>query len=223
MKARLPVVVVLVLAAVCSGCVDDDKMFFIRQNQVPGDGCMVDTGTDIFRSRGTLDLAVKGYDYWLHPLVENHMLSTQGADNQPERNLLHMRRFTVDVDVPGLGTTSLEVPVSGTINPGGIAAYGGIPVIPIAIQGPITPKPGQQVIVDARVRAVADRSGDEMQSAEFIFPITLCNGCLMVGDPNDACSTANPSAVGNTCGRPQDQPVTCCIDSTGRQVCKQNK
>ena len=215
---ELPVVLTL-LAVVGSGCVDDDKMFYIRQNQAPSNGCVVSTSADSkVWAAGVLDVSVKGYGYYMNPLVENHMASTQGTDNQPERNLVHMRSFSIELDVDG-STISLptvggrvgEFPVSGVIDPGGSEVFAGVPVIPGNITNVINLQPGQTTFVDVHLRAVAERSGGTVESSEFVYPVLLCHGCLVVGDPNALCSTLT-TTVGNACGLPQDERVTCCVD-----------
>ncbi len=83
---------------------------------------------------------------------------------------------------------------------------------------PVIPNAYQPVIV-ATITAVASRSSEEVESSEFLFPIELCNGCLV--DWSDENCTA-PQEEGqddkflrNICGRPQDSPVTCCNTARG--------
>jgi hypothetical protein len=58
----------------------------------------------------------------------------------------------------------------------------------------------------------------EHESAEFIYPIYLCNGCLV--DLRDTCPPpTDTTIITNICGRPQDAPVTCCPVDNGEVHC----
>jgi hypothetical protein len=215
MRARwlliaLPVLVVFGLM----GCVDDDVSFYIQQNQVPGADCEVSTTVDKFRGSGLLDVSV-GLGYYMFPLVVNNMRSSSSEDNQPERNNLHMRRFTIELDSVPVGAsgaeTSFEIPVSGLIPPaGGMLAYAGVKVIKDSLAAKLQGAAGSgaEHVIMVSLRAEAERSGETRESAEFLFPVTICNGCLvdMRTEPPDP---EDKTAVGNTCGLPQDEPVTC--------------
>jgi hypothetical protein len=220
MNPRLPVAAIVALALGLSGCVDDNRMFFIRQNQAPGSSCTVDTSASAAALWGGIfDLKAPGFDYLMNPLVENQMLSTVG-DKQPERNRLHMLRFDIELELEGagsLGESSHDV--AGVIDPNGTAVFAGVPVIPAQVASQLQLQPGQQRLLRVKLRAIADRSGDDMESAEFIFPVTLCNECIV--DWKDQCpaSDSTEDVLTNACGLPQDSPVTCCRTADNAVAC----
>jgi hypothetical protein len=223
MKAKLPVASTLALAlALASGCVEDDRGFVIVQNQIPEPGCIAPGGTSsLYRSSGTLDVSAvaKGYlyGYVMFPLVENNLTATAATDNQPERNSLQMRRFDVSLDMGELPVAQddFSVGASGLIKPGATRSFG-VEVLPAALVSKMAGgsfPPGWAPVVMVTIRAVADRSGGEVESGEFIYPVTICSECLV--DWQDPCPDPEDTSVTvykNECGRPQDDRLTCCPD-----------
>jgi hypothetical protein len=208
----------MALALGLTGCVDDDKMFFIRQNQEPDSSCTVSTSaTTIALAGGVFDLKPNyeggRFSYLMNPLVENQMLSTTG-DNQPERNRLHMRRFDIELEMEGAGSLGEKTQyVSGVIDPGGTYAIAGLPVIPPEIIASV--QQGNIAMVQVKLRAIAERSGDNMESADFIYPVRLCSECIVDWKEQCPASDSTDSVLKNPCGLPQDQPVTCCRTAAG--------
>lgn len=232
----------LVVIALCTttalgavGCAEDDVSFYIQQNQIPEDGCSVATASaGVFLSSGTLDVDIRvGRGYYMFPLVVNNMVPSNKVDGQPERNNLHMRSFDVTLDVGGLALTSavaseleFAIPKSGMIAPGGEAVYSGVQVISdklaAELGNQLQTKSGNQPVVLVTMRAVAERSGETRESAEFIFPVTLCYGCL-VDFRTAAPASTDKDVFKNACGLPQDSPVTCYKSTSGTAVCLQDK
>ena len=231
---RALAVALTALAVLSSGCVDEARIFYIRQNQVPSSGCKIATTTTIYNPMGRLDVSV-GQGYWLYPLMENALTSTTTGDGEPERNALILKGFEVELDLQGMNNTAgltikqeqlkFWLPATGYLGPGGKLA-GSIRVIPdwLAAKmgdpstGPVkaqAPSGGWPVIY-AIVTAVASKTGSEVESAIFVYPIEICNGCLV--DKRTTCP-ADPSKdkalLSNYCGLPQDQVVTCCPKNKG--------
>lgn len=212
MKARTSVALLVLATLGVTACVDDDRMFYISQALAPDSSCSVSTGgTSLWG--GILDVSVSGYGYYLNPVVVNQMLSTTG-DGQPERNVIHMRGFKIDAPSP---IADFEIPASGAIKPNGEAVFAAVEVLRPADAAMMASQVSgnNQPVVEVKIRAFGDRSGDEMETAEFIYPITLCNGCLV--NMLSACPTADDTATYTTngCGLPQDSQVTCCPGANG--------
>lgn len=217
MRAKWLLVALPALVAVgLMGCIDDDVSFYIQQNQVPKQGCEVSTSTEKFRGAGLLDVSL-GIGYHMFPLVVNNMRSSSAEDQQPERNNLHMRRFVIDLDLGSIpvqasgAETAFEFPVSGLLPPaGGMLAYAGVPVIKdsLAIKLQSASSPGAEHLIMVSMRAEAERSGETRESAAFLYPVNICNGCL-VDMRTEPPAVDDKTAVGNPCGVPQDSPVTC--------------
>ena len=79
--------------------------------------------------------------------------------------------------------------------------------------GPVKPQQPSSgwPVVYAKVTAVASSTGKEVSSAAFVYPIQICNLCLV--DKRATCpDTSDKTILFNHCGLPQDNPVTCCPD-----------
>lgn len=217
--------IILGLAMGLSGCIEDDRSFFIRQNQVPQTGCVVNTTTTEYLPRGTLDVSM-GIGYRLYPLLENNLKTSKTTDGEPERNSLHITGFEVDIDlgeIPGefpSDLTSFWEPASGQLDPGGkLASVAN--VISDRLTKMLNIPKGIKPLVLISIKAVAKRSGSDKDSSTFVFPIDLCNGCLV--DWRTTCpATTDKTVKKNYCGRPQDQPVTCCTDPATGTKCIQS-
>ena len=214
----------LAVTSLGTGCIEDDRSFFIRQNQIPQSGCIVTSTTTLYNPRGTLDVS-GGQGYWLYPLMENNFSSSKSGDNQPERNGLHLRGYEVEIDlgqIPGSYPSDLldfYEPTTGNIPPS-TKAWGMVKVIPDRLVKLMNiPASVGKVLVMVSVRALAKKSGADVESSTFVYPIDLCNGCLV--DHQDPCpdttstTTTTTTILRNACGTPQDTPVTCCSKTAG--------
>ncbi len=208
---------ILSMVVTVSGCLDDDRAFYIVENQLPGSSCTFSANAGNANPRGILDLEGK-QGYWMYPLLYNALLSTeQWGDGEPERNIMFMRGFEVELDlgdIPGSYSKDLLSfydPSSGTLEPEGYL-ISRVKVVPdrLSSQMPTIPK-GLSALVMASVRAVATHGEKTKKSAEFLFPIDVCSGCLV--DFRETCPTSKDKIMTNDCGLPQDTPVTCCNDT----------
>lgn len=213
----ISVLATLAVTALGTGCVEDDRTFFIRQNQIPQTACVVTTATTLYNPRGILDVSAD-QGYWLYPLMENNLKSSLSADGQPERNTLHIRGYEVEIDlgqIPGEYPADLLKfydPTSGNMPPGS-KLTGKVKVIKDALVKRLNIPKGIKPLVMISIRAVAKRSGSDQESSTFIYPIDLCNGCLV--DMRNSCpdTTKDKTILTNYCGTPQDTAVTCCPKS----------
>lgn len=206
---------VLLFQAAC----DEDKSFYIFQNQVPESGCVVTTDDAIYRSQGVLDVSL-GAGYVLFPLLRNDLPSKKLASDQsdkPEPNQLHLREFRVELDLGSTANTVLpdelkfSRPTSGVLLPGGKRASA-VELIPDDVVKKLKVASGARPMVIAEVKAVAESGeGDVIESLPFYYPVSLCNGCLVV--TLSTCPTSATAETSNVCGLPQDGPLVCCTDS----------
>jgi hypothetical protein len=217
MIARAPWVAAAWLIVGGTGCIVDNDSFYISQVQKPAARCVISTssGSD-FYSSGMLDVSMK-QGYILHPLLVNNLPASVSRDNQPERNILQLLGIKVSIDlrdVPGsypdalLNFSSLA---SGSLLPGA-TMYTSVQGVQDALAGflaPVLPKNIQPQIV-LKLRAVADHGGWKIESKQFLFPLTLCNGCLVDFRATCPADAKDTSVITNPCGLPQDEPVTCC-------------
>lgn len=201
-----------------AGC-DEDKSFYIYQNQVPETGCVVTADDAIYRSQGVLDVSL-GAGYVLFPLLRNDLPSKKPAEDlsdRPEPNQLHMREFRVKLDLGSTpnstspGELSFSRPTSGVLLPGDKRASA-VEIIPDDVVTKLKVASGARPMVIAEVTAVAESGeGDVYESLPFYYPVSLCNGCLVV--TLGTCPTSTTASDSNVCGLPQDGPLVCCTDS----------
>jgi hypothetical protein len=213
--------------------VDDYTTFYISHMLEPAASCTMPTAqsSGVFVSRGLLDVSL-GEGYLAFPQVENKLAASSGGS---EVHLLQMREILVSLDlgeIPGSYTDSqreYSEKISGTMLPGGQTVVGPVRVVKNDLAAALKSviPPNLQPVIVATLRVVAVKTGSTIESGPFPFPITLCSGCLVQYlNTQKTCwdaETPEGTVVSNTCGLPQDSPVTCCVDNSGglaRSKCK---
>ena len=151
-------------------------------------------------------------------------------DNQPERNNLHMKRFDVTLEIGAdlsvdPGALEFSVPLSGTVEAGTMMTFGPIQVIDDKLAMDLgatlcSKSKATRPVITVSLRAVAVRSSETRESAEFVFPVTLCCGCL-VDWRTSAPAATDKDTYSNACGVPQDSRVTCYAGAGGYPICMQ--
>jgi hypothetical protein len=224
------------LAVLVGSCNESSSggRFFIVQNQVPDARCVINTGRTIYRGEGGLDVQLvgtSGFAYTLFPLIQNDYPSSGGA-GAPEANRLFVRAFRVRVEagagaaakvselIDRLGSADatralveFQEPWAATIDPGGGLLAAGVGVIPGELARQIRNlrvlDNGQTTQLNVRVRAVGQRRDGEVESEEFVYPIRVCEGCLIASVKT---CPSTPVNFGNPCNPAQDSAVDCCLD-----------
>ena len=217
----------VVSAMAVFGCSDsravEEPQFYIQQN-----------------TKGILDVSM-GMGYWLSFVMVNTLTPTTSGNGQPERNALMLKGFEVELDLQGMEKTvgwnvkqeqqKFWWPGSGYLSPGGKLSSR-IQVIPdwLAVEmknGPIKPgKPkGGWPVIHVLVTAVASKTGNEVESPFLVYPIMICNECLVEFLATCPPGIAPSKDKGKTVKLdadwlPQDKPSTCCKHSDGRYYCK---
>jgi hypothetical protein len=226
------------LMTICAaaGCGEENR-FFIVQNQVPDEGCVVaGQRSTAYRGEGVLDVSLIGetqtHAYRLFPLLQNDLPSA-GSKGAPQPNRLTVKGFRVRVglgaDAPpaarqlfdvmaadelGRRYLSYDEPWSGTLEPGGSTVSAGVTAVPgeiarrLRASGLFQDLP--QLHLMATVRAVGARQAGDLDTPEFHYPITVCDGCLVAFA--GACPIATRQFPGNACNVAQDEPVDCCLE-----------
>lgn len=213
-------------------CSQPVNQFFILQNQVEKEGCVITTDESPYRAMGHLDVRLLHRDaigaYLAMPLVQNDL--PEDASSVAQQNRIDLRGFIVDVQTigqpPGKVAELLDnlefdnptllhfrEPASGSIGPGGDRRATSVVVIGAAlarmIQATGDLKSVPYVQLGARIRAVGNRATGEIESDPFLFPIRVCDGCLIARQESCPFTTA-PSNLGNACNVAQDAYVDCC-------------
>lgn len=234
--------VVLVSASLglaATACQENESVLFIvGVLDVDRSDCVASAQADAsMLAEGTLDLSLRrGYRAAL--LVGSH-LTPRGSRDQirTETARFYLQGAEVTLtDLQGqllnLGATSNPYSTIGTgfVNPasGDDAGYGVtfVDIVP----------PGLDSLVDqrviSRVRAYGTTlGGAELESNEYIFPITICNGCLIqygTGTANpqpggaylcQTVTTADDEPEFTGCFPGQDTPVPCTYCSNNNSAC----
>ncbi len=225
--------------AFLAGCVDNEQSIFIQQVSAPPEGgsCTITTDAQgLFLGNGTLDVAFR-VTYEATLLVGNQ-LAERGSRQQvrTESNRVAMEGSEVFAVDNGTGEVVFgpnTVPGSGFIDPsaGTDPSYGLLGTVLFlgsASSGLVAQLRSGQLAgasITSHVRVFGHTlGGTSVESGEFLFPITLCNGCL-VTFPTDATDTTKTTpncdlaaSTGTTLTAPcipgQDDVVDC-------RVCKQ--
>ena len=209
------------------GCVDDNVSVFISGNLAPmieETTCAYDPGSTVFLSQGKLDVAFGG-SYSVNPLI-NNQLQRRGVSGRAETNGIQLTRAEVTlegldglpVDFGGLPNpfsvpTSVYIPPASSPEAPGTAA-GTIVVMPTDYTLSLPIAAGSTTTITAAVRLVGRTLGDiDIETGEWIFPIEVCNGCLLVCDigPEDepvACNAGQDFPIYDATLCPTPEPVT---------------
>ena len=210
------------------------------------------TATAIRRIDGILDVSVLDpahTSYLFYPLVENLLGSMIGvvgsASTAPidELNNITMKSLHVKLDAAasaGTGVTwasgcsgEFDVPVdTSLLAPGAtIAEIAEIirPCHAASLTQYLQDQNLGEIEVTATIRAKGRLGSEDIESPPFVFPVTVCSGCLQAGysDPTAAqfsfpniakCSdlTTNPY-TGDPCNPAQDHLILCCATSVDAQ------
>ncbi|MCD6499271.1 MAG: hypothetical protein J7M25_13345 [Deltaproteobacteria bacterium] len=225
MTRRSLLVAMVLSALVLGGCESNSATLLIIQNQIPGDGCSVDSsGTGAYRTQGTLDVAwylqknQPAY-YNLYPLIQNNLMSTADPSaGTIEENCITIREARVDLDLGDLGEyvesnlTKYSVPLSMTICPGEEKVVS-VRVIPSQVVELIADQisQGSSKLIIAKVHIVGSRGSHDLSSNSMSYPIFVCNGCLVknLGLCSSDTIPSDPEE-GNGCNPSQDDPIECC-------------
>jgi hypothetical protein len=217
------------------GCGQPPGQFFVVQNQVPGAGCAVPTGSGAaYRGGGTLDVRVPASSdsaYALFPLLENDFPSDGTDAAQPNR--VALSGFEVDVTFvdgsaaaaalfatmatdPTGGLLHYQTPWSGSVAPGGGVTSASTSAFPaetaLRLRDSGVLADHSYVRVTANVRAVGDRQIGHVTSDVFKYPILVCDGCLI--NSITTCPATTAVLTGGICNPGQDAPVDCCTQGT---------
>jgi hypothetical protein len=221
----------LLLVAGTFGCATNDLSLSILQMQaVVSPGCVAMAtmgGTTPGRSRGLLDVSLMGISGYIGvPVVRNNLMARSQGTGSVELNSVQITGVNVALQLPATATGKLPAAdtayfvaaAGGRIDPGGIAAFFA-EILPARIAKELTssiPSGGLLTIV-ADVRPVALHGGDQVVGGPILFPIDLCNDCLL---SNTTCPfPAGVTVAPGGCFQWQDDPTECCTDTTGKVFC----
>ena len=213
-------------AALLCSCADNESSLFVRQVQLESSDCIVEadpSGTAL--GEGSMDTAfVSEYFAWL--LVGNQIVNRGNADQlRTETSKIRLYEYDVRVlDVDGAIVSEYTAPTSGFVDErvGETDHYGLAGAILLdadtATSLGNTAASTQQVqqVVSSVVVRGRTLGGNEVETGEFLFPISICSGCSVFfpTDANDPlqcflCDATDSEAPEPNCHLGQDRPVDC--------------
>jgi hypothetical protein len=210
------------VAAGCSATTGDDGMIILNNTAAPAGTCEFTGQTgQPFLAHGVVD-TLSPVGYQMAPLIASKITATS---DQTLQRTIQLRGAYVDLSV--VGGTDVTLPddaqhfqqlVSGSVLPGGTVNVG-FGLIPVdALEAIAQASPTSDVEVQATVRVWGTLGGGEVDSAPFIFPVTVCTGCVVRS--LGACPMAVPDTdVANSCNPYQDGVYDCCTEPDGSLTC----
>lgn len=235
----------VLLALMCvpvASCVDNSQSLFI-QGVLPrmAPACTVTySPSTLTRGRGVLDVALST-DYRATLLAANQLIPRgDGAAIKTEPNRIVLHGAEVELtDSEGAvpdGTFSVFAAGFVEVGSGETPGYGGLTatLIPHAVGIAYSEELQNEGLgasreVVARVRVYGETLGGiTIDSAEYLFPIEICYGCLIdypmealeFSPSGDASCTANPDMASNVgCYPGQDETVDCRACATKVSLC----
>ena len=229
-------------STVLVACAEDVPEIRLVANRPLDDQCLPGPSGNVFISRGILDVFVADR-YRFSPELVSEMVPSDSVRFQGvaggaagglvganyEVNDVTLSRIVAEYEGPSaLGvplTRSRDIPVSGSIGPGG-SAFLQFDLVPSQLTGllaasPLLRTPGSSFTLNVRVKAYGTTNdGREVDSNEFVYPILVCNGCLLRYDPAALdlsfpipncrnIDSFDSSAEELPCFPGQDEPVDC--------------
>jgi hypothetical protein len=227
-------------AALCGGalsvsaCADNESMLFIvGVLAIEETDCILSPqASAVLRTGGVLDMSLRS-SYTAGLLVGSQLTQRGNRDQlRTETARLAMRGAEVRLETAeGNPIAEFTTISSGFVHPasGTDPGYGAISAELIPAGAPITPG-----VVVARISVFGDTlGGEEVQSNEFFFPITICSGCLVdypaeASQPDQAPNVylcdlqADMDAVSGdlACRTGQDVRVPCTACAAQNPICK---
>lgn len=211
MPRHARIVAPLVLLSVfASGCADDQELLIVRSAVGFDEECLLDESVAL--ANDTIDVSLVG-PFALGLLVSN--VQTQNAQsntNIEDDGELRLKYAEVTLSLEGSGGigSTFEVTLPNDSIPSG-EDRGVVVTVPSSALDSIRGSVGgdELPIMEMSVVLVADRTSQvangklgEVRSREYIFPFTVCNGCLGASGCVPSCGLPQLS----TCVPPDEAP-----------------
>jgi len=220
-----------------AGCTDDDIGLVIEKIVgVETPDCVADPGSNIIRTRGTLDVGLvqagtlRGYT--LTPVVKNNLLVPVGTGTTLETNTITVTGFDVELNaspnddalnaaLAGVQSKFYVPSAAGRLPPGGVSSVAAlVEVIPrdIAnVMGLAITTQGLRSVgpLLVHVRPVGQRASLKLNGGFIDFPVDVCKFCLTpVPAPCPATGFPADQIQAGGCFPQQDSAVTCCTSGS---------
>ncbi|MBU6160827.1 MAG: hypothetical protein KGO50_06870 [Myxococcales bacterium] len=215
MRSILSAALMLGVTGLFAGCAEDIPEIRIVANKPLSDDCLPSANqSSEFIARGVLDLFITD-QYVIAPLVTNTMVPSEtvqfvgGAAGAAggltgtrwEANTVTLTRAVAEFTGPeNLGVPlprSLNLTVTGSAAPGASVALT-LQVVTANVanllrSSALLANPGQSITILVKLKMFGvTTAGNEVDSNEFVYPIEVCNGCLL-DYPAEAIDPAFPA------------------------------
>jgi hypothetical protein len=230
----------LLAALVLVGCADSGgQTLIVLNNGKPGAGCEVaPTAAGAFIPAGRIDaIGVTEFNssvgYIITPTIENIADSADGTLTSQRTVLMQGARVDIPVPTHADGTelipaAELETltaqhvfkftaPFSGSIAPDGGLSGVAFELVPMPLIESIGAHLADRetVLILATFQIFGHTvNGSGVEADEFVYPITVCNGCLFTHFGSCFGLPDAEYPAGGACNLFQDEPSTCCTSST---------
>lgn len=188
-KSLVPAGLALVAALVApTGCVTNESSFFVEHalSLALGDECIFEADLPSYTA-GRMDIGVRGATYGIAVSVANQLASL-GDSNLLRTETSYIRLEGAEVSIQGLnGAPSVDaftLPLSDTIPPSegedpgrAVAFFTLVPEGAVAEVG--------TYLISMRLFGHT-LGGTPIEAGEFIWPLSVCENCLLSCDPDDA-------------------------------------
>lgn len=210
-------------SALSTGCADNESSLFIRGALIPdGSDCTVQaTPSAPMIAQGTLDTGIRA-EYTADLLLGNQIVR-RGNTASLRTETSRIQLYEADVallDAAGNelsrgdgSAAAFTVPISGFVDPGSGTepGYGATSVLLIdsatgqSLDGQVTSSGLVQDIVASVIVRGRTLGGNEIESGEWRFPISICHCCLVFVPPE----ADDPATSGVDCSVREDTTATC--------------
>jgi hypothetical protein len=206
-----------------SACADNESSLFIRGRKPPDASCVVECSPDgVFDPEGEVDAAFD--TSFTVTLVVGNQIVTRGDSDVLRTETSRVQLYEAEVRVVDLagnpltysdGTTAqYAIPLSGTVDPGtsNDAGYGcaSVPLLDggtmEALRASAVAQGGTVDVVSNVIIRGRTLGGQEVESGEWAYPISICVGCTCVDTAPATCCT---NAGGAACADLEDIKLSC--------------
>jgi len=216
-------------------CVDngDEGMYVVENTAVTGACTLTGSPDQPFISHGLINYG-SPVPYQLTPLIQSRLMAVE-MDGDVVARTIQLRRADITLQLVAVSTdtatTQKDVALpplsslfSGALPPGGFINVG-FDLIPASTLKSIATMSGvdpattafaAEVVASITIKGVIN--GDEISSAPYVYPVTVCSECV-INIVGDCPMTVGTPRAGNACNPFQDGAVDCCRETTGSLTC----
>lgn len=193
--------------------------FFIVQNNVPTEGCIIpsDVGSS-FLSRGAVEVELAG-GYLFTPVAQSLF---QPSENGNVDHVIFVQGADVSISFPGgeLDGFTFRQQFSGSIFPGGTTSFG-FQILSRGDLDAIAEVGADDLEVRAEITMFGTADGEDVEAEPYFYNVNACRGCVAfdLGVACEAIPEGTTIRQGGTCDVFQDAVVDCCVDSLDRLLC----